>query len=182
MEQKSYELEIVNNLIGKNWHVRGLAKHLGVNHMLLFRKFKELYNKNVIDYKQEGKNKNYFLKKTLEAKSYVFMGENYKLIKLLEKYPNLRNAIEKIQKNNKIKLAVIFGSYAKGLAKKDSDIDVYIEAKDQKLKREIELINSKINIQIGKYDKDNLLIKEIERNHVILKGAEEFYECNKFFD
>ena len=182
MEQKSYELEIVNNLIGKNWHVRGLAKHLGVNHMLLFRKFKELYNKNVIDYKQEGKNKNYFLKKTLEAKSYVFMGENYKLIKLLEKYPNLRNAIEKIQKNNKVKLAVIFGSYAKGLAKKDSDIDVYIEAKDQKLKREIELINSKINIQIGKYDKDNLLIKEIERNHVILKGAEEFYECNKFFD
>ena len=68
------------------------------------------------------------------------------------------------------------------MAKKDSDIDVYIEAKDQKLKREIELINSKINIQIGKYDKDNLLIKEIERNHVILKGAEEFYECNKFFD
>ena len=182
MEQKSYELEIVNNLIGKNWHVRGLAKHLGVNHMLLFRKFKELYNKNVIDYKQEGKNKNYFLKKTLEAKSYVFMGENYKLIKLLEKYPNLRNAIEKIQKNNKVKLAVIFGSYAKGLAKKDSDIDIYIEAKDQRLKREIELINSKINIQIGKYDKDNLLIKEIERNHVILKGAEEFYECNKFFD
>ena len=182
MEQKNYKLEIVNNLIGKNWHVRGLAKHLGVNHMLLFRKFKKLYDENVLDYKQEGKNKIYFLKKTIEAKSYVFMGENYKLIKLLEKYPFLRNITEKIQRNKKINLAVLFGSYAKGLAKKDSDIDIYVETTDKKIKRETELINSKINIQIGKYDKDNLLIKEIGKNHVIIKGTENFYENNKFFD
>ena len=182
MEQKDYKLEIVNNLIGRNWHVRGLAKYLGVNHMLLFRKFKELCNKNALDYKQEGKNKIYFLKKTAEAKSYVFIAENYKLIKLLEKYPNLRNAIEKIQRNKKISLAVIFGSYAKYLAKKDSDIDIYIETADKKLKRDIELINSKINVKIGKYDKNNLLIKEIEKNHVIIKGMEEFYERYNFFD
>ena len=122
------------------------------------------------------------MKKTTEAKSYVFIAENYKLIKLLEKYPNLRNAIEKIQRNKKISLAVIFGSYAKYLAKKDSDIDIYIETADKKLKRDIELINSKINVKIGKYDKNNLLIKEIEKNHVIIKGVEEFYERYNFFD
>ena len=122
------------------------------------------------------------MKKTAEAKSYVFIAENYKLIKLLEKYPNLRNAIEKIQRNKKISLAVIFGSYAKYLAKKDSDIDIYIETADKKLKRDAELINSKINVQIGKYDKNNLLIKEIEKNHVIIKGVEELYERYNFFD
>ena len=122
------------------------------------------------------------MKKNTEAISYVFIAENYKLIKLLEKYPNLRNAIEKIQRNKKISLAVIFGSYAKGLAKKDSDIDIYIETADKKLKRDAELINSKINVQIGKYDKNNLLIKEIEKNHVIIKGVEEFYERYNFFD
>lgn len=182
MEQKNYKLEIVNNLVGKGWHVRGLAKQLEINHMLLFRKFKELYNENVLDYKQEGKNKTYFLKKTIEAKFYVFMGENYKLIQLLKRYPFFRNIIEKIQKNEKIQLAILFGSYAKGLAKKNSDVDIYIETMDKKIKYEIELINSKINVQIGKYDKNNLLIKEIEKNHVIIKGVENFYENYKFFE
>ena len=182
MEQKDYKLEIIDSLIGKSWHVRGLAKQLGVNHMLLFRKFRELYNENVFDYKKEWKNKVYFLKKTIEARAYLFMTENYKLIQLLRKYPNLRKIIEEIQSNLKIKLAVLFGSYAKDLAKKDSDVDIYIETTDKKIKEEIERLSSKVNIKVGKYDKGNLLIKEIEKNHVIIKGVEIFYEKFKFFD
>lgn len=182
MSQKDYKLEIVNNLTWNGWHVRGLAKHIGVNHMLLFRKFRELYNENALDYKQEGKNKVYFLKKTIEAKIYFFMGENYKMAKLLEKYPSLREIMGKIQENKKIKLAILFGSYAKGLAKKDSDIDIYIETANKKIKQEIERINLKVNVQTGKYDKNNLLIKEIEKNHVIIKSVENFYEKYNFFD
>jgi len=44
MEQKDYKLEIVGHLVGRGWHVRGLARELGINHMMLFRKFKELYD------------------------------------------------------------------------------------------------------------------------------------------
>ena len=43
-------------------------------------------------------------------------------------------------------------------------------------------INSRLSIKIGKYNKDNLLIKEIEKNHVIIKGVEIFYEKYKIFD
>jgi len=182
MEQKDYKLEIVNALVGKGWHVRGLARQLGINHMMLFRKFKELYGENVFDYKLEGKNKIYFLKKTSEARAYVLMAENYKLKKIIAQYPELRGVIEGIQKNKKIKTAILFGSYAKGIAKKSSDIDVYVETTDLKLKRELEMMNSKLNVKIGKYNKDNLLIKEIEKNHVILKGVENFYEKSGFFD
>jgi len=182
MAQKDYKLEIVNLLIGRSWHVRGLANNLGTNHMILFRKFKELYDENVFDYKREGKNKIYFLKKTPEAKAYVFMAENYKLNQLLKKYPILRKIVEKIQDNKKIKLAVFFGSYAKNLVKKNSDIDIYVESVDKKIKKELENTNSKISVKIGKYDKSNLLIKEIEKNHVIIKGVEIFYENHKFFE
>src|SRR3989344_8235296 len=157
MEQKEYKLEIVNELLNNKNHIRGIDQKLNVNHMTILRKIKELAKENVVDYKEEGKNKTYFLKKTIEAKNYVFSAENYKLNKLLKKYPILRNTIEKIQKNKKVDLAILFGSYAKNDAKEDSDIDIYIETTNNKIKEEVSLINSKLSIKIGKYDKTNLL-------------------------
>lgn len=182
MEQKDYKFEIINELIGKKEYARGLAKKLKTNHTNILRKLKELSKENVLDFNEEGRNKVYFLKKTSEAKNYVFMSEQYKLAQILKEYPNLRNIFEKIQKNRKIKLAILFGSYAKKLAKKESDIDIYIETASIKLKNELEETNSKLNIKIGRYNKENLLIKEIEKNHIIIKGVEIFYEKYEFFD
>jgi len=182
MEHRDYKLEIINELIGKKKHVRELAKRLETNHTTILRKLKELSKENVLDFNEEGRNKVYFLKKTSEAKTHVFMSEQYKLAKILKDYPNLRGIFGKIQENKKIKLAILFGSYAKKLAKKESDIDIYIETADIKLKNELEKTNSKLNIKIGKYNKDNLLIKEIEKSHIIIKGVEIFYEKCKIFD
>lgn len=176
MEQKDYELEIINELTKENNHIRGLAKNLNVNHMLIKRKIKRLFDNNVIDCKQEGKNKTYLLKKTLEAKIYLYKKEYYTLLNLLKRYPFLRSIIEKIQNNKKVKLAILFGSFAKNLAKKDSDIDIYIETNDKKLKEEISKIDSNLSIKIGKYNKKENVIKELEKNHIILKGVEQFYE------
>lgn len=182
MEQKDYKLEIVNELLKNKGHIRGIAKSLNTNHMSISRKIKMLSKENVVDYEQEGKNKTYFLKKSAEARSYVFMAENYKLIKLLRKYPNLRAIIDKTRGNRKISLAILFGSYAKGVAKPESDIDIYIETASNKIKGEIEKIDTRLSVKIGKYDKSSLLIKEIDKNHIILKGVEQYYEKNSFFD
>lgn len=182
MEQKDYKLEIVNALLKNKSHAREIAKNLKTNHMNIVRKAKELSKENVVDYNQEGKNKVYFLKKSIEAKAYIFMAENYKLIKILEKYPLLRGIVERIQKSKEIRLAALFGSYAKEIAKSDSDIDIYIETTNNKLKSDIEKINTKLSIKIGGYDKSNLLMKEIDKNHIIIKGIEEYYEKNRFFD
>ena len=182
MEQKDYKIEIVNELLKNEIHAREIAKKLNINHMNINRKIKELEKENIVDFKEEGKNKVYFLKKTIEAKIYVFKAENYKLIRLLNKYPELRGIIEKIQKDKKIKLAIIFGSYAKGISKSDSDIDIYIDTMDKKIKEGVSLIDSRLSIKIGKYNRSNLLIKEIDKNHVIIKGVEQYYDKNKFFD
>ncbi len=181
MEQKDYKLEIVLRLLKKGSHIRGIAKELNTNHMIIQRKMQILLKNNIVDFKEEGRNKVYFLKKTAEAYSYIIMAEQYNLTKILNKYPLLRNIIEKLQKDKRIKLALLFGSYAKELAKKDSDIDIYIETEDRAIKKEYNIIDSKLSIKIGKYNKGDNLIKEIEKNHIIIRGIEEFYEKNQFF-
>src|SRR3989344_2519598 len=170
MEQKDYKMEIINELLRDDNHIRSMAKNINTNHMNIIRRIKELSKENVVDYKEFGKNKTYFLS-----------AENYKLNRILKKYPELRSIIEKIQNDKRIRLAILFGSYAKGLVKQDSDIDIFIETNNKKIKNDISLIDLKLSIKIGKYNKSNLLIKEIEKNHVIIKGVEYYYERNQFF-
>jgi len=182
MEQKDYKLEIIGELLKNENHVRRIAKNLNINHMCIARKIKELAKENVVDYKKEGRNKTYFLKKTIEAKNYISTAENYRLNQILKKYPHLRGIIGKIQKDSRIKLAILFGSYAKGIAKENSDIDVYIETLNRNIKKELSLFDTRSSIKIGRYNKSSLLIKEIEKNHIIIKGVELYYEKNKIFD
>lgn len=182
MEQKDYKMEIVNILLQGRNHARGIAPKIGTNHMLVARKIKELARDNAVDFVQEGKNRSYFLKKTAEARAYAFMAENYKLILALSRHSGLRGIVEKIQKDKRARMAVLFGSYAKNMATKDSDIDIYIRTKDRNLKKEMRMFDSKLSIKIGDYDKKSPLMQEIEKNHVIIKGIEEYYEKNKFFD
>jgi len=181
MEQKDYGLEVVRVLLRGEGHIRSVAVQLGINHMMIVRKMHGLLKKNVVDFKQEGKNKVFYLKKTVEARMYVLMAEEYGLFMLLKKYPLLRKIADNIQSNKKIKLAVLFGSYAKGLVKKGSDIDLFVETKDLNLKKELQMLNSKLSVKIGKLDKGNLLVDEIKKNHVIIKGFEYYYERTTLF-
>ncbi len=182
MSQKDYNLKIIESLFRSPSHIRELARNLHTSQTTIARKVEALCKENVVDWKQEGKNKRVFIKKSLEARQYTLAVEALRLVTILKKYPSLRRIFELIQKNKKIKLAILFGSYAKGIARKDSDIDVYVETTDNKVKEEIEFIDSKISVKRGRYKKGSLLIKEIEKEHVILRGIEEYYEKNKFFE
>lgn len=182
MKQKYYNLRIILELLKNESHLRGLSIKLETNPMMISRKLEELSFSNVVDYKMQGKNKVYFLKKTTEAKLFVFMAEEYKLINFLERHSEMRGIIDKIQSTKNIRLAILFGSYAKNIENNKSDIDIYIETSDNRIKQDLEMLDSKLSIKIGKYDKDNLMIKEIEKSHVIIKGVEEYYENNKFFN
>lgn len=176
------ENEIILALIRGENHVRGLAKETGIPRMTVSRALGKLVQENALDFKTEGRNKVFYLRKTLQAKNYVFNAERYKLIKLVKQYPELNVIIDDILKNCKEQLIVLFGSYAKGIAKKDSDVDIYIETTDRKVKETVEAVHSKISVKIGGFDTDSLLIKEIIKNHVILRGVEEFYGKTKFFE
>ena len=173
-------LDIIEILIKNENHIRGIAKIINESHSTILRKLNILEKENVVDFKIEGKNKIFFLKNNLISRKYVLQTELQKLIKLLKKYPELNILFDEILKNTNEKLIVLFGSYAKGLAKQNSDIDIYIETKDRKVKNKIENLHSKINVKIGIFDTNSLLIKEIIKDHIILRGLEEFYDKEIF--
>ncbi|MDI3543775.1 MAG: hypothetical protein PWQ28_56 [Candidatus Woesearchaeota archaeon] len=180
MEQKYYIPKIIEHLYNSPEHIRSLARKLDTNQMTVLRKLKELERINVVDFRQEGRNKVYFLKQTLEADELILMTEQYKFLHVIKKYPLLRRIFSQIRDNKKVKLAVLFGSYAKEIPRKDSDIDIYIDTLSQEIKKEVEDIDTRINVKIGKFSWNSLLIREIDKAHVIIKGVERYHEHRKF--
>jgi predicted nucleotidyltransferase len=179
MEQKYYNFKIIEQLYKSPEHIRSLARKLNTNQMTILRKLKELERINVVDFRQEGRNKVFFLKQTLEADQLILMIEHYKFLHAIKKYPLLRRIFSQIRANKRVKLAVLFGSYAKDIPRKDSDIDIYVDTLSKGIKKEIEEIDTRINVKIGKFSGESLLIREIDKAHVIIKGFERYYEHRK---
>lgn len=167
---------ILEVLSRKDTHIRGIATALSTNQMTVARKVHELEGDNVVDSRQEGRNKVYSIKNTLEATERLKMLEHQKLIDVVSNNAVLRTITQQIRETPDVKIAILFGSYAKGTQTKNSDIDIYIETKDKKLKKKVELLNSKISVKIGDFDTQNLLAKEIIKNHIILKGVDRYNE------
>mgnify|MGYP001594097233 FL=1 len=176
------ELEIILVLIKGKSHLREIARTLKKPHATILRKLNDLVKMQVLDYKIEGRNKVFFIKNNLNSKNYVYSSEIYKLSRLIEKYPELGIILDDVKKSLPKLMIILFGSYAKGIAKQESDIDIYVETTNNSIKEKIKIINSKINVKIGKFDINSLLIKEIIKNHVILGGSEQFYEKSRFFE
>lgn len=179
--EQNISIQIVALLLKGDSHPRKLAKDLVISHTTVLRKLEGLLDENVVDFRKEGKNRVYFLKKTLEARVYIYVAEWYALGELVKEASHLRSLVRTIQEREDIPLAVLFGSYAKGTADRKSDIDLYIETDDREIKRELERSHSRLSVKIGIWDSENLLIQEIVKNHVIVRGVERFYERTKFF-
>ena len=179
--KNNLELEIILVLLKNRTHLREIARILKEPHSTILRKINELVMENILDYTKEGKNKIFFIKNNLKSKNYIYSAEIHKLNKILKKYPELSIIFEDIKKNFSKGMIILFGSYAKDNPKKDSDIDIYLETNDSKIRDKLKEINSKLSIKIGKFDITSLLIKEIIKNHVIIKGLEDFYERIDFF-
>jgi predicted nucleotidyltransferase len=177
----NYEYEVILSLLKEEKHGRALAKELGTSLTRIQGILNELSRSSIVDYKEIGRNHVYFIKKNLIAQTCIFNSEKYKLAKLISRYPFLNPLLSDIIEKSKAKLIILFGSYANETFNKESDIDIYIETTDEHVRREAEKINDLASIKIGKFNKDEILIKEIIKNHVILRGVEEYYEKLGFF-
>jgi len=177
----NHNYELILLLLKKEMHGRELSKELHTSLTRVQNILNELRNCNVIDYRTEGRNHVFFIKKNLVSKAFVFSAENYKLAKLLRKYTFLEPLFKDLTEKHPKKMIVLFGSYAKFIPKTESDIDLFIETNDKKVKENAELLNNLLSVKIGEFNPNDLLIKEIIKNHVIIQGQEEFYEKRGFF-
>ena len=94
--------------------------------------------------------------------------------RVMEDFEEMKKKIVKILKKNKVVRAGIFGSYARGEQKENSDIDILVEINDKKfslldlvglemeiksiLKKEIDLLTYK---GISPYLRDRILEEEV---------------------
>ena len=175
MFQIRNDLEMVALLQKEPKHLRQIAKELNIPLTTVMRLSRSLVDESVLDFREIGKSKQFFLKDTLESLVYEHMAEHYKKLKILQK-PLIRKVVQEvleIAKENQ--LIILFGSYAKGLEDKDSDIDLYVETKSTVLKKKLESISDKLSVKIGKFNGDSALAKEIIKNHVIIQNVEGYF-------
>lgn len=98
--------------------------------------------------------------------------------------PGQKKNIAKIAKKHGLELALLFGSFASGENRKDSDLDIAVLGKKEiSFKKSIDLTNefTKVfhkNIDLAVLNHANpLLLHQVEQNSILLSGKEE-----KFFE
>ena len=164
----------------KGFHGSQIAKKLKLPQRTISRNLNKLGSLNLVEYVREGRNKIYFINKNFPQLPAIFnLIESYKSVKFLLKNKEISLMLNELSKNNKL---VVFGSYAKGLNKKTSDVDILLLAgKSKKVSRVLSKYNFKTHIQYSNPDeferklksKNNLAI-EIMDNHIIISGFEYF--------
>ena len=133
-----------------------------------------LEKEKILKSKTEGKNKYFSLNlDNINVKSELVKAEIYKTELLLEKYPEFKTFLKAIDTNF---IIILFGSFAKLKADKNSDVDLFIVT-NKKEKLPYHLLPHKIHENVLKEEsfrksltEKEPLIKEIESNHIILNN------------
>jgi predicted nucleotidyltransferase len=185
------ELKIVD-LLARNperkFTINGIAKSLNEYYFNVHRTISKLIKDNVIIKEKVGKSylcsinlrneKSFALIQLSEIERRNNFYNSNKEIKVI-----LEDLVETLKSIDPISI-ILFGSYAKGSASRESDIDILLISKTKpmvdkiakemyaKYDKEINLIA--ISLNDFKKQKDKALIKEIIRNHYVLYGVGNF--------
>ncbi|MEM3555963.1 MAG: nucleotidyltransferase domain-containing protein [Candidatus Micrarchaeia archaeon] len=165
----------------KEYYIREVQKLLGISPRTAQLILEDLERKAVLESHKKGKIKIYKIKKSQTAEGYLTLAEIYKKISFLESNLLIREIVEKITPHIE-GILVIFGSYAKGVQKKSSDLDIFIAGSynDNAIKKISNLYGIKVNVKnypmklFKKKIKESILLKEITDNHIIISGADVF--------
>ena len=137
-----------------------------------------LENLRILKSRLHGKNKYFQLNlENIETKLYLLQSEIYKTMVFLDKYPLFRSFIKDIEISVQI---IVFGSFAKFKADKNSDVDILLIS-EKEAKPPFHLLPYKVH-EIRMSEKEfakgvetkETFIKEIEENHIMLNSHSYF--------
>ena len=172
-------LELFTRGFDKEYYIREVQRLLKISPRTAQLVLDDLEKKTVLESYTKGKIRLYKLRRTVEARDYITFTEIYKRIKFAEKSLKIKEIIDRL--SSKIEgMGLIFGSYAKGIEKKDSDLDIFIAGTYDK--EEFERVSSVCGVKLdiknyplklfkSELNKD-ILIKEVLDDHIILSGSE----------
>ncbi|MEA3343099.1 MAG: nucleotidyltransferase domain-containing protein [archaeon] len=172
-------------------HLREIARRTKVDVKAVQLQLKRLECANILSCALRGKNKEYYLNlNNVCVKYYMTMAEAFFTVNFIDKNFQIKKVISEIGK--KIDgIVLLFGSFAKGYATKESDIDIFVITAKKFNKNTIDevsmIIGRKISIKSSgkKQFLDGLknadpLICEVALGHVTLKGVDDF--CDIMWD
>ncbi len=172
-------LEEFSSDYSRKFYGRQIAKKLKMNQKTVANMLNKMEKEHVLKFSTEGKNKYYYLNRfSPKIKDIIKIIEINKKIRFLENNSRLKDLFDKLEQRTQ-GLLIVFGSYANNKETESSDLDIFVIGKISDVNDLQSTYNIKINIiksEKSKFNRDEPFIKEIIKNHVILKGIEEFIE------
>jgi len=176
-------ISLFTNGFDREYYIREVEKLLKISPRTAQLILEDLENKGIIESKLKGKIKFYKIKINELSKRYFTFIEQYKSIAFLEKNLLVKEVIGKISYFID-GVGIVFGSYAKGTFNKESDLDIFIAGNYNK--EEVKKISRNFGIEINikcyplitfeKNLKNDILLKEILKNHIVFMNSEQFIE------
>ncbi len=186
---KETELKILSSFFpeGKDITLRIIMQRSGLSYEPVHRVVNSLTEKKIISSKKFGKTFVYSLIfEKEEAKLAFFFYAKEKLKEFSKNHRVIFNALSKVNEEN-IDFLAVFGSYAKGTPKKDSDVDVLCVSSNKKEdEREIKSLKYETNLEFAPVVISKKEFKKIKNENevfwsdlikfgIIFKGYELFY-------
>ncbi len=164
-----------------------IAKKTKIPRRTISRILGRLVKSNLIRYIIEGKNKKYYLElKDQKTKLLLGFVEYYKALKFSSEKKKIFIVLEELMK---LRGVVLFGSYAKGTAAEESDIDILVIGNKSENIREIARRQTKqVNLHFSTLrefekllKKKNVLALEIMKNHITFGNSQFIELCWRFY-
>ncbi|MFH1522079.1 MAG: nucleotidyltransferase domain-containing protein [archaeon] len=176
-------LALFTNDFSREYYIREVKKLLKISPRTAQLILEDLENKGIVESKTRGKIKTYKIKISEFTKRYFVFVEQYKTIAFLEKNLMIKEIVKKITPNIK-GIGIIFGSYAKGIEKKESDLDIFVAGNydEEEIKRVSKNLGIEISVKcypIKTFEKNinkDILLKEILKNHIVFVDVEQFIQ------
>lgn len=160
-----------------------IAKKNNLNQKSVANMLNQLEKDGFLKSKVSGRNKQFYLNiDNKETINFISAIENLRTVNFYKKNPLIKEIASKIifHCNG---IVMIFGSYAIGKQKEDSDLDLFIVGDYNK--REVDKISEmyrlKINVKnypLSTFEKallrKSIFMKEILKNHIIILNAQEY--------
>ena len=165
----------------REYYIREICTHLPLSHgtaQTILVRFEE---KHVLESSKRGKIRLFRIKPGEISIQYFILAEIYKKIGFMENYLFIAEVLTKISLVTE-GIVVLFGSYAKGTATEDSDIDVFIAGSTDEgaIKKIEKMYDVEINPVIypenvfTSQEGFDPLVSEVKKNHIVWKNAEFF--------
>ncbi len=161
-----------------------IARKKSLNQKSAANILREFEMQDILKSTTQGKNKLYSLNldDSQRIVSFISMLEHMRTLDFYKKQPLIKEISRKIIPHCEGPVA-IFGSYAKGIQKKGSDLDVFVAGKYDS--EEIEKVSAmyKIDINVKNYPlalfkkslmKKDYLLEEVKKDHILICDVQKF--------